>query len=64
MDIGYACIYKGKIIAVCGTDNVEFVQELGATEVVDYQRITLKAWAEELKNKVDLVVDCKSLEEA
>ena len=54
----------GGIVAVCGSANVEFVRELGATEVVDYSREKLGEWRGE---KVDLVVDCKggkSLEEA
>ena len=58
----------GSVVAVCGTDNVEFVKELGATEVVDYRKQSIREWITGDKDrKVDLVVDCKGgkpLEEA
>lgn len=46
----------GEIIAVAGPDNMEFVKELGATEVVNYKDISLGEWAKG-NLKVDLVVD-------
>jgi len=58
----------GGIVAVCGTDNVGFVKELGATEVIDYRKQSVEEFYSRNKNKrVDLVIDCKggkSLEEA
>lgn len=50
----------GAIIAVNGTKNVEFVRELGATEVVDYTKRNVAEWAREdpETREVDLVVDC------
>ncbi|KAL4805645.1 NAD(P)-binding protein [Aspergillus unguis] len=54
------------VIGTCGTDNVEFVKGLGADEVVDYRRSSLKEWVQG-KEKVDLVIDCigkKALEDA
>ncbi|OJD14165.1 hypothetical protein AJ78_05471 [Emergomyces pasteurianus Ep9510] len=51
----------GGIVAVCGSGNVGFVRELGATEVIDYTKTSVKEWAEAAgeAGKVDLVVDCK-----
>jgi len=53
----------GNIIAVCGTDNVDFVTKLGATEVIDYRKTSIQEWIEapgdKESRKVDLVVDCK-----
>lgn len=58
----------GSIVAVCGTDSVEFVKSLGATEVVDYRKQSIIDWVGgNERRKVDLVVDCKggkSLEES
>ncbi|PGH15949.1 hypothetical protein AJ79_02116 [Helicocarpus griseus UAMH5409] len=48
----------GGIAAVCGTGNMGLVRELGATEVVDYTKCSLKEWAEK-EGKADLVIDCK-----
>jgi NADPH:quinone reductase-like Zn-dependent oxidoreductase len=44
------------IIGIAGPDNVDFVKELGASEVVDYRRQSLGAWAKE-NEKVDLIFD-------
>jgi NADPH:quinone reductase-like Zn-dependent oxidoreductase len=50
----------GSIVAVCGTDNIDFVTQLGATEVIDYRKQSMKEWAEaDEARKVDLVIDCK-----
>ncbi|EEH09749.1 alcohol dehydrogenase [Histoplasma capsulatum G186AR] len=51
----------GEIVAVCGSGNVDFVRELGATEVIDYTKSSVGEWAGRLGpgGKVDLVVDCK-----
>ncbi|CAG8975601.1 hypothetical protein HYALB_00006808 [Hymenoscyphus albidus] len=46
----------GEIIAVAGSNNVEFVKGLGATEVVDYRKISLGGWAKQ-NERVDLVID-------
>ncbi|KAG9241684.1 alcohol dehydrogenase [Calycina marina] len=57
----------GGIVAVCGTSNTDFVRSLGATEVIDYRKQTVKEWVDEGGEKVDLVLDLKggkSLEEA
>ncbi|KAL2374221.1 zinc-binding dehydrogenase [Blastomyces gilchristii SLH14081] len=51
----------GGIVAVCGSGNVEMVKELGATEVIDYTKMSVKDWAEREGEggKVNLVIDCK-----
>lgn len=46
-----------EIIAVCGTSNVEFVKALGATEVIDYKKQTLGAWAAAADRKPDVILD-------
>ncbi|KAH8202195.1 hypothetical protein TruAng_003670 [Truncatella angustata] len=50
----------GAIVAVNGTNNVEFVRRLGATEVVDYHKQNVAEWASQdiAERQVDLVVDC------
>jgi NADPH:quinone reductase-like Zn-dependent oxidoreductase len=47
----------GSIIAQTGTDNVEFVKRLGATEVINYREQSLGAWADTGAEKVDIVLD-------
>jgi NADPH:quinone reductase-like Zn-dependent oxidoreductase len=47
----------GEIVAVCGPKNVEFVKELGATEVVNYREQSLGAWTDGGAKKADLVID-------
>jgi NADPH:quinone reductase-like Zn-dependent oxidoreductase len=47
----------GKIIAITGPDNVDFVKSLGATEVINYKQQSLGAWVTAGSPKVDLVVD-------
>lgn len=51
----------GGIVAVCGSGNAGLVRELGATEVIDYTKTSVREWVEEggERAKVDLVVDCK-----
>ncbi|KAL3466914.1 hypothetical protein BJX64DRAFT_249254 [Aspergillus heterothallicus] len=54
------------VIGTAGTENVRFVQGLGADEVVDYKRESLREWVKG-SGQVDVVVDCigrKSLEDA
>ncbi|KAK5675975.1 hypothetical protein LTS10_011264 [Elasticomyces elasticus] len=47
------------IVAVCGTSNVDFVRELGASEVIDYRKSSIQEWARQnTNNKADLVIDC------
>lgn len=48
------------IVAVCGTDNLDLVKELGATEVVNYRKQSITEWITGYEErKVDLVFDCK-----
>ncbi|PGH00558.1 hypothetical protein AJ80_09164 [Polytolypa hystricis UAMH7299] len=52
----------GGIVGVCGTKNVDFVRQLGATDVIDYTEQSIKQWidADPTSNrKVDLVIDCQ-----
>ncbi|KAG5299535.1 alcohol dehydrogenase [Histoplasma capsulatum G186AR] len=43
----------------CGSENEQFVRDLGANEVVDYKTMSITAWAAADENrKVDLVIDC------
>ncbi|KAF3929358.1 Zeta-crystallin [Dactylella cylindrospora] len=50
----------GGIVGVCGTSNVDLVKSLGATEVIDYKKQNMDAWAAENESKkVDLIIDCK-----
>jgi NADPH:quinone reductase-like Zn-dependent oxidoreductase len=54
-----ARLVGAEVVATCGSDNVEFVKSLGATEVVDYKTTSLKEWAHMDENdKVDVVIDC------
>ncbi|KNG91165.1 zinc-binding oxidoreductase [Aspergillus nomiae NRRL 13137] len=55
------------VVGTCGSRNVGFVKGLGASEVIDYRKTDLRAWAEEPGSMVDVVVDCvggKSLADA
>jgi NADPH:quinone reductase-like Zn-dependent oxidoreductase len=57
------------VVGTCGTSKVEFVQALGADEVIDYKSTNLKGWMKSGldRRKFDIVVDCvggKTLEEA
>jgi NADPH:quinone reductase-like Zn-dependent oxidoreductase len=45
------------IIAIAGTKNVDFVVELGATEVINYQTSSLGKWAAAGNEKADIIVD-------
>ncbi|KAK0704615.1 hypothetical protein B0H67DRAFT_557384 [Lasiosphaeris hirsuta] len=46
------------VVAVCSGDKEEAVRQLGATEVVDYQKTTIADWvAEDAVREVDLVID-------
>lgn len=40
----------GQIIATCSEKNVPFVQQMGATKVIDYNKVN---WWEELKGALD-----------
>ncbi|KAK3068794.1 hypothetical protein LTR53_013354 [Teratosphaeriaceae sp. CCFEE 6253] len=47
------------IVAVCGPNNVGFVRQLGASEVIDYRSSSIRDWAHHsAKQKADLVIDC------
>lgn len=55
-----------EVVGSCSAENVEWVEWLGADEVIDYTKTDIKQWAAESRNKVDLAVDCigrKSLED-
>ncbi|OGM47909.1 zinc-binding oxidoreductase [Aspergillus bombycis] len=55
------------VVGTCGSRNVDFVKGLGASEVIDYRKTDLRAWAQEPGSPVDVVVDCvggKSLADA
>jgi NADPH:quinone reductase-like Zn-dependent oxidoreductase len=45
------------VIAISGAKNVDFVKELGATEVINYQTSSLGKWAAAGNDKADLIVD-------
>jgi len=47
----------GEIVALCGPKNVQFVKELGATEVVNYREQSLGAWSDAGGTQADLVFD-------
>jgi len=49
-----AHVQGAHVIATTSTDNVEFVRDLGADEVVDYT----KTKAEEVVHDVDMVYNC------
>jgi NADPH:quinone reductase-like Zn-dependent oxidoreductase len=34
----------GRVIGVCGSNNVDFVKTLGATDVIDYRKTSLREW--------------------
>lgn len=56
-----------EVVATCGTHNVEWVKEIGADVVIDYNKTSVKTWVSETGKKVDLVVDSigrKALEDA
>ncbi len=57
-----------EVIGTCGSDNVEWVKSLGASEVIDYKNTDVKEWAtSDESRKADIVIDCigrKSLEDA
>ncbi|KAL3469284.1 hypothetical protein BJX99DRAFT_78364, partial [Aspergillus californicus] len=56
------------VVGTCGPDNLELVAGLGADEVLDYRKSSLREWAgSDPHVKVDVVIDCigkKSLEDA
>ena len=55
------------VIGTCGSSNVEMVEALGASEVLDYRTTSLRDWAQDPRRLVDIVVDCsgrKALEDA
>jgi NADPH:quinone reductase-like Zn-dependent oxidoreductase len=56
-----------EVIGTCGENNLEYVKSIGASEVLDYTKTDIKAWATEEDNKADVVIDCiggKSLRDA
>ena len=60
-----ASLAGAHVVGTCGPDNLDFVQSLGAAEVVNYRTHSFAEQAE--ASKFDLVVDCvggKSLEDA
>ncbi|KAJ5111178.1 NAD(P)-binding protein [Penicillium argentinense] len=62
-----ATLLGAEVIGTCGAANVTLVQSLGAKEVLDYRRTSLREWAEQPGKKVDVVIDCigrQSLEDA
>jgi NADPH:quinone reductase-like Zn-dependent oxidoreductase len=48
-----------RIVAVCGSSNVNLVRSLGATDTIDHQKTSLKEWAvgRDEGSKFDLVLD-------
>ncbi|PGH02053.1 hypothetical protein GX51_04865 [Blastomyces parvus] len=47
------------VCASCGSENEQFVRDLGANEVVDYKKTSITAWAAaDEDRKVDLAIDC------
>jgi NADPH:quinone reductase-like Zn-dependent oxidoreductase len=47
------------ITAIAGTQNIDFVKSLGATETIDYKRQTIGEWVSEHPSRqFDLVIDC------
>lgn len=47
------------VTGTCGTDNVEFVKQLGAVDVVDYKTTNIVDWVGQDSGKLfDLVMDC------
>ncbi|KAL4728742.1 hypothetical protein ACLX1H_003141 [Fusarium chlamydosporum] len=48
------------IAAVAGTQNIDFVQQLGATETIDYKKETIKEWVamDPVSRQFNLVFDC------
>lgn len=56
-----------EVVAMCGTNNVEWVRSLGASEVLDRTTMDVKKWATLDGKKADVVIDCiggKSLADA
>lgn len=49
----------GRVVGVCGTNNVDFVRNLGADEVIDHRKTSLKEWASTHgeEGDFDLVLD-------
>lgn len=48
------------VVATCGPRNVDFVEALGADEVLDYTKTNLADWIQEDDSrKFDFVIDCK-----
>ena len=56
-----------EVIGTCGPDNAEMVRNLGASLVINYRETSLREWAQDPQNQVDIVIDCsgrQSLEDA
>ncbi|CEJ58890.1 hypothetical protein PMG11_07535 [Penicillium brasilianum] len=62
-----ASLLGADVVGTCGPENMALVKSLGAKEVLNYRTTSLRDWAKQPGNKVDVVIDCigrKSLEEA
>jgi NADPH:quinone reductase-like Zn-dependent oxidoreductase len=46
------------VIATCGPESVERLVDMGVDEVLDHKKTSVKAWAADQHNRVDLVLDC------
>jgi NADPH:quinone reductase-like Zn-dependent oxidoreductase len=57
-----------EVAGTCSTENLEYVQSLGAAEAIDYKTTNLKEWvAADEARRADIVIDCigqKSLADA
>lgn len=65
--IQLARLAGAEVIGTCGPDNVEMVRGLGASLVINYRATSLRDWALDPQNQVDIVIDCsgrQSLEDA
>ncbi len=47
-----------EVIATCGPRNIDSVKVLGADEVLDYTKTSVKEWSQKGGNQVDIVLDC------
>lgn len=50
----------GRIVALCDSSNIAYVEELGATEAVDYKKESVAEWVakDQATREVDAVFDC------
>lgn len=47
-----------EVVASCGSESVERVRSLGASEVIDYRLVDIKEWAQDRSKRADIVIDC------